>query len=168
MVDGGDSNVTRYRSLLGCAADSYVIIALAGLPKASFGASLGSTRIMSPVDDGRGKWEFVQAVPSLFSRQESEHWNIGQLSWRKIASDLPGRAYNAVLAMLSSSMAEVMREGFSDTLDWGNLVVDTEGTTLKDGGRPNAKAPIPVELLIVTIITNYPNKRSMDDVKRLY
>ena len=77
---GEDSNVTRYRSLFGCAAGSYGIIALAGLPKASFGASLGSTRIMSPVDDGRGKWEFVQAVPSLFSRRESEHWNIDQLS----------------------------------------------------------------------------------------
>ena len=70
--------------------------------------------------------------------------------------------------MLNSSMTEVMREGFSSTLDWWNLVVATEGTTLKDGGHPKANAPIPVELLIVTITTNYPNKRNQEDVKRLY
>ena len=47
-------------------------------------------------------------------------------------------------------------------------MVATDGTTLKDGGRPNTKAPIPVELLIVTITTIYPSKRNLEDVKRLY
>ena len=70
--------------------------------------------------------------------------------------------------MLNSSKAEVMREGFIDSLDWWNLVVATDGTTLKDGGRPKAKASIPVGLLIVSITTDYPNERNMGDAKRLY
>ena len=70
--------------------------------------------------------------------------------------------------MLNYSMAEVKRAGFSDTLDWWILVVATEGTVLKEGGRPKAKAPIPVELLIVTITTNYPKKRDHEDFKCLY
>ena len=70
-------------------------------------------------------------------------------------SDIPGSAGNAVLAMLNSSMAEVTRAGFSDTLDWWILVVAMEDTVLMGGGRPKAKASIPVELVIVIITTNY-------------
>ena len=70
--------------------------------------------------------------------------------------------------MLNSSMAEVTRAGFSESLDWCDLVVATEGTVLKEGGRPKANAPIPVELVIVTITTNHPSKRNQEDVKRLY
>ena len=47
-------------------------------------------------------------------------------------------------------------------------MVATEGTVLKEGGRPKAKAPIPVELVIVTITTNHPSKRNQEDVMRLY
>ena len=53
-----------------------------------------------------------------------------------------------VLSILNSSKAEVMREGFSDSVDWWNLVVAADGSTLKDGGPSQAKASMPVELLV--------------------
>ena len=105
----------------------------------------------------------VQAVPNLFSQLNPQYWNIDQLTWRNIPSDLPGSAANAVLAMLSSSMAEVTKAGFSATLDWWNLVVATESTSVKEGGRRKAKLSIPVELLVVTVTTNDPKTRDQED-----
>ena len=49
----------RYRAILGCVAGGYGNIALAGFPKAFYGVALGNAKIMSPVDDGGGQWEFV-------------------------------------------------------------------------------------------------------------
>ena len=43
----------------GCAAGGFGNIALAGLPKASYGAALGNARITYPADDGGGQREFV-------------------------------------------------------------------------------------------------------------
>ena len=51
----------------------------------------------------------VQAVPPLFSQLNPQHWNIDQLPWRNVPSDIPGSAGNALLAMLNSSMAEVTK-----------------------------------------------------------
>ena len=95
-------------------------------------------------------------MPNLFSQLNPQHWNIDQLSLRNIPSDVSGSAVTAVLAMLNSSMAEVTKDGFSDTLDWWNLVAATESTNIKEGGRPKAKTSVPVELLFVTVTTNYP------------
>ena len=47
-------------------------------------------------------------------------------------------------------------------------MVATESTDTKEGGRPKAKTAIPVELLIVTITTNYPGKGNQEDSNRLY
>ena len=122
---------------------------------------------------GQGKLQLlfepllVQGVPPLFSQLNPQHWSIDQLTWRNVPSDIPGSAGNAVLAMLNSSMAEVTKVGFSDTMEWWNLVVATEGTVLREGGRPKAMAYIPVELVIAIITTSYPKKRSQEDVKRL-
>ena len=60
----------------------------------------------------------VQVVPNLFSQLNPQYWNIDQLTWRNIPSDLPGSAANAVLAMLNTSMAEVTKAGFSTSMDW--------------------------------------------------
>ena len=75
----------------------------------------------------------VQAVPPLFTQINPQYWNIDQLTWRNVPSDIPGNAANAVLAMLNSSMAEVTKTGFSESFDWWNLVVATESTVTKEG-----------------------------------
>ena len=43
----------------------------------------------------------VRAVLNLFSQLNPQYWNIDQLPWRNIPSDLPGSAANAVLVMLN-------------------------------------------------------------------
>ena len=73
----------------------------------------------------------VQAVPPLFTQINPQYWNIDQLTWRNVPSDIPGNAANAVLAMLNSSMAEVTKTGFSESFDWWNLVVATERESKK-------------------------------------
>ena len=42
-------------------------------------------------------------------------------------------------------------------------MVTTESTSIKVGGRPKAKTSVPVELLVVTVTTNYPMTPNQED-----
>ena len=63
--------------------------------------------------------------------------------------------------MLNTAMIEVTRDKFSDTFDWWNLVVATDGSNLKEGNWPKTMIALFVELVVVTITMNYPSKRKL-------
>ena len=138
---GEDSNVIRFRVILGCAAGDFGNIALVGPPNASYGAAVGNARIVAPADNGGGRWDFVN---------RSRHVFIVLLTVR------------ARWVLLLAALLIVYCH-FSDTLDWRNLMVATESTSIKVGGRPKAKTSVPVELLVVTVTTNYPMTRNQED-----